>query len=425
MLLIMLLMLGGSLLLTGMVAKLVQSQVRVMTEQSFGKASFAFAEGALEDVAYRYIAGFDVSASESLTDGDLAATVTSVADIDGVTITSEGDLLGRTRTAETVLLLGAGASFAFGVQTGNGGFFLENSSSVNGNVYSNGPIEGHNQSSRNDVVGTVISAGPSGSLKYVHVHEDAYAHEIEKSTLDGDAYYQVIDLTSETTIGGYNGSSSPDQATSSFPIPDSTILTWAEYASTSDVWDAECASSSNDITISSDIDLGPVKIPCDVTFDGSPKITVQGVIWIAGNLTLKNGPEFHIDNAIGNKSVPIIVGDPDAPLTTGVVDMNNTGTWHGNGNRSYLLLISLNESFEQTGSGTAIDITNSAGGKLLVYTNHGEITMRNSVNLTMMTAYRIHLQQSSVVNYDNGIASTLFEVGPGGGYTIDSWREVE
>ena len=74
-------------------------------------------------------------------------------------------------------------SFSFGVQAGNGGVFLENSSSVRGNVYSNGPVTGQNN---NIVRGTVVSAGPAGLIDGAYATSSGYARTIRDSTLDGE-----------------------------------------------------------------------------------------------------------------------------------------------------------------------------------------------------------------------------------------------
>jgi hypothetical protein len=188
---------------------------------------------------------------------------------------------------------------------------------------------------------------------------------------------------------------------------------------------AQCTAAGGTITFDSNVSLGPVKIPCNVKFEKFPTVTVNGVIWIAGDVNFKQGPKFTINPAIGNKSVPIIVNNPSNQLTSSRVTMENSGVWTGNGNRSYILVVSRNKSAESGGGEKAINVKNSTGGALLVYTNHGEVALENNTDLTMITAWRVRLQNSTQVVYDSGIASTLFEAGPGGGYTIDSWKEVE
>lgn len=420
MLVITLFLLAGSMIVVGTLLTLVKSQIRVVTELSLSKSAYILAEGALEEVVYRHKNALQVSASETLTEGDTTVETTSTNTGDGKIILAIGDINGRVRKIQSELIQGDGASFSFGVQTDNGGLILENNSAVNGNIYSNGPILGFNL---NDVRGTAISAGPGGYISEIHATGSAYAHEIEDSFVEGDAYYTIIDVG--TTVNGTKYPGSPDLATTTLPITDDLLDSWEEYASSSDILTAECAAAGGHITYDYDTTLGPAKIPCDVTFSKSPNISIAGVLWIAGNLNFTQGPKFSIDSGIGNKSVPIVVDNPSDRLTSGTISMENSGTWTGNGSRSYIMLVSRNESAEQGGAVKAIEIEQSNGGALLVYAGHGEIVLQNNTDLTEITAYRVRLQNNTEVNYDSGIASAVFSTGPGGSYFIDSWEEVE
>lgn len=420
MLIISVFLLAGSLAIVGTLMLLVRSQIIVVHELSLSKASYMLTEGALEDVVYRHKKALAVSATETLTEGHITVVTTTTNTPDGKTVLSVGNENGRIRKIETVLIEGDGASFSFGVQTDNGGIILENNSSIDGNVYSNGSIVG---SGLNLIKGTAISAGPSGFITEVHATGSAYANVIDSSRIDGDAFYTSIDIG--TIVAGTKYPGFPDLATSSLPIPDALIDDWAAFAESSNVLTAECTAAGGHLVIDYDITLGPAKIPCDVTFEKFPNVTISGVLWIAGDLNFKQGPKFTIDPAIGNKSVPIVVDNPADRLTSGRIVMSNSGQWTGNGSRSYLMLLSRNESAEQGGTEKAIIMENSNGGSLLVYAGHGEINLRNNTDLTEITAYRVRLQNNTEVQYDTGLASAVFMAGPGGSYIIDSWREVQ
>jgi hypothetical protein len=411
--------LAGSMVIVGALFALVQSQIRVVTELSHSKQAYILAEGALEEVVYRHKESFQVAGTETLTEGGVTVTTTSTNISGGIEVLSVGDEVGRVRKVKAELIQGDGVSFSFGVQTNTGGIIMENSSSVNGNVYSNGPIIGANL---NEINGTAISAGPSGYVSEVHATGSIYANTIEDSYIEVDAYYQSIDLA--TVVDGTKYPGSPDFATTSLPIDDTLLDSWAAYAASSTVMTAECAAAGGHLVIDYDITLGPVQIPCDVTFEKFPTVTVSGVIWIVGDMDLAQGPDFEIHPGIGNMSVPIIVDDPSDRLTSGRVNMRNSGTWTGNGNRSYIMVISRNESAEQGGAEKAILMEQSNGGSLLVYAGHGEINLQNNMELTEITAYRVRLQNLTEVNYDSGLASTVFTSGPGGSYVIDTWQEV-
>src|SRR5204862_88423 len=73
------------------------------------------------------------------------------------TINSEGVLANVYRTVETVIAQNiSGAGFFYGIQVGDGGLDMGNSSTVNGNVYSNGNITGGNNAW---ITGTAAVAG--------------------------------------------------------------------------------------------------------------------------------------------------------------------------------------------------------------------------------------------------------------------------
>lgn len=418
MLLIVLLLLAGSLAIMAGIMATVKSQVRVVNELVFAKSAYHAAEGVLEETVYRYINDMSVLSTET-TSVSAVDVSTVTGDVSGgIRVVSTGNELGRERSVEAILLEGDGASFSFGIQTDSGGIILENNSSIDGNAFSNGDIVGAN---KNHVKGTAISAGPNGLVDEIRTDADTYAYEIRDSRVHGDAYYTTI---SGTIVDG-STSTLPAIATTSLPISDDILDSWQAFAASSSVMSAACTAGSGKITFNSDVTLGPVKIPCDVEFRLNPTITITGVIWIEGDLTITQGPTFVIHPDLGNKSVPIIVDDPSDREASGTISLQNSGLWTGNGNRSYIMLVSRNNSASNGGSEVAIGVTQTNGGALLVYAGHGEIRLRNNTELTQITAYQVRLQNNTEVIYDTGLASALFTLGPGGGYTIDSWREVE
>mgnify|MGYP003343766782 FL=1 len=90
-----------------------------------------------------------------------------------------------------------------------------------------------------------------------------------------------------------------------------------------------------------------------------------------------------------------------------------------------MLFRSQNDSAENGGSNSAIDIDNNILGDVLVYAGHGAIEMENNASLKEVTGYKIRIKNNAQVIYETGLASLLFTSGPGGGYEIESWDEVE
>lgn len=118
------------------------------------QAYFA-AESGIEDVLYRLKNSLPVSNSETISLGSTSAT-TSISDLSSSqkSISTDGVFGYVERTIGATVQTGTGTSFNYGVHVGQGGLDLQ-SSTVNGNVYANGPITGDSSST---ISGTAISA---------------------------------------------------------------------------------------------------------------------------------------------------------------------------------------------------------------------------------------------------------------------------
>lgn len=474
----------GSSSLTFALARTIYSDLLTQKLLADSTQSYLAADSGVEDMAYRFVLSMNVDASETVSIGGADATTEFIFD----SLSDKYDIVGvgidndAYRSSSMELFTGSGASFNFGVQTGNGGFDMDNNSWLQGNVFSNGSIVGGNNS---EIRGDVISAGPSGLIDSVKATGTARAHTIQNTEIGGDAYaYNLIigsanvtgaeiggnveaysvdlgasgksiggnviadtvddgqilgDLTAVTilngtTVGGGTtmvGSVTPpaDQATTSMPITDADIDDIKQdiidngtvIASTS----PECTNAGMYST-SSNITLGFVKIDCDVEFVGTATITLDGPLWVSGDLTFRvSGLTIQADPAIGARTVPVIVDNEANRLTSSRITVANTVQFNGSGSpKSYILLISQNESAENSGTEAAIDLTNSANGDILVYAGHGLVKIGNSIALKEVTAYQVDLGQGANVTYESGLVNLLFTSGPGGGFTIGSWGEV-
>jgi hypothetical protein len=383
--------------------------------------SFYAGESGAEDVVYRLKVGKRVSAAENVPLGDQVIAVDN-NDIGAGNreVIAEGSIDNRVRKVRYVLRVGEGATFSFGVQTDTGGIIMENSSSINGNAFSNGTIVG---SGNNLVNGDAISAGAGGLMRGIHTTGAGYAHSIEDSTIDGDAYYFSSDTISNTTVGGVSYPDSADQATSSLPITDEQIETWKTDAESGGV--TPCPEGQTEIVINTSQTIGPHKFACNLTIKNNPTITLAGAVWIEGNMTLENNVSYVVDPALEGESIPIVADNPLNRETSSQIDFRNSGFFDGAGQGSYIVLISQNESAENGGSNYAIRVTNGASGDVLVYAGHGEILLQNNIDLKEVTAYQVRLQNSAEVTYESGLANLLFTSGPSGGFHLDSWEEIE
>jgi hypothetical protein len=406
---------AASILVVGGVMTPAYQAIRSAHELARSEESYFFAEGLLEDVLYRMREDVTVGTEEVLSEASRTATATVTA-IGGTTIQeiiSRGERQRAVRKARALLDTGSGASFSYGVQAGDGGIILDNSSSVSGNAFSNGPIVG---AGLNDITGTAISATSTGLIDDIRVGEDAHAHTIRDSIVVDDAFYQVI---SGTTVSGTSYPGSPDQATSSLPISDGQIASWEADAEAGGVTSSPCPYKPANGSV-----LGPRKITCDVEFK-NVTVTIAGAVWVTGKITIK-GSTIQIDPALGKKSVPIIADNLANRLTSSTITLETTSSFAGSGaGNSYVLLLSQNNSAETGGLVSAIDVQQTSSGDLLVYAGHGRVSIAQSTSLKEVTAYLVHLKNSARAIYESGLANMLFVSGPSGGYIISNWREEE
>lgn len=378
------------------------------------KKSYFLAESGSEDMAYRIIKNMIVGDSEILTLDSNSATTNASLFLGNKLISSLGDAESSQRKANITLSTGSGASFNYGIQSGPGGFILENSASVTGNVYSSGSIVG----SGNTIYGDAVSSGSTGLINNIHTTGSAYAHTIQDSDVDADAYYTV---KTNTTVDGISYPNSADQGVVPMPITDAQIGELEADALAGGVINSPCP-----YIINSDITIGPVKITCNLEISGSPTVILNGSIWVTGKISIKNSAIIRVAAGLGNKSVAIIADNPSNRTTSSSIELSNSSQFFGSGSAgSFIFLISQNNSSELGGGEDAISMDNSSSGKVILYASHGLININNSATLKEVTGYKIKAKNSANIIYDTGLVNTLFTSGPGGGYQIIGWNESE
>ncbi|OIP77404.1 MAG: hypothetical protein AUK16_01945 [Parcubacteria group bacterium CG2_30_44_11] len=426
-LLFLLFFLFGSTALAATLASSLYSDLVTYRLLSTAAANFYAVEAGVEDVAYRLITSRTVDTEEVLIFGEAVATTTTtfISAEQRFDIVAAGEQAKTHRKSTLSLYMGSGASFNFGVQSGNGGFELTNGSAVQGNVFSNGEIEKTGGGTA-WIYGDAISAGATGQIENARVSGVARAHTLDSAYIQGDAYY-VTD--SASTVLGTRYTGATDETSAELPISDveideikqdvidnGTVITAAD----------PLCSTTGTYTVSSDTTLGFVKIECDFTVSGNnTDLTLTGPLWIAGNLTFKSGPNIIVDPLIGERTIPIVVDNPTDRIVSSKISIENSTSFAGSGSpKSYILLISQNNAAENSVVGTAIDVQQSSYGDLLVYAGHGEILLGNSASLKEVTGHKIKLGNNALITYESGLVNLLFTSGPGGGFTFNDWRET-
>jgi hypothetical protein len=128
------------------------------------KRAFILAGSAVEETFYKLKNQMSVPASDSLTLGDVTATVAVSTDLDGRTIHASSEVENVERNVRMALSESEGVSFHYGLQTGQGGFELYGGALVNGNIYSNGNVVGYGGA---QVTGSVTVANASSPVAHI------------------------------------------------------------------------------------------------------------------------------------------------------------------------------------------------------------------------------------------------------------------
>ena len=223
---------------------------------------------------------------------------------------------------------------------------------------------------------------------------------------------------------------SPTPPPADFPISTTTIQQWKDavtnHGTVIAATDPACSSGTYTIDISMTIGYLLIECNLDIRDTGSPAttVTVTGPVWVQGNLSFTQGPTIRVHPSLGRRSVQFIADNPANRLTSSRIEIRNSTNFIGSGDsRSYIMLMSLNESAKLGGSEVAIDVAQSANGSMVAYTNDGLVEIGNSINLKSVTGYQMDIAQSSTVTYETGLASMFFTSGPGGGYILNDWRQ--
>jgi len=248
------------------------------------------------------------------------------------------------------------------------------------------------------------------------INGDARANTITNSSIGGDAYYNT-DFTG-SSAGGTEYFGSADPAVLNMPISQANIDGWKDEALSGGTISGNCPG-----TPGCSNSMGPVKIDGNLTLLNGETLTVNGTLYVAGNIIVEN-----------NSSVSCSVGYADDSciiVSDGWIDINNNVVFSGSGNPdSYIMVLStLTGCIGGSGSGcgpqySAINISNNTSGALF-YAPFSLIYINNNVDITSVVGYKLELSSNAVVRYEIGATNVNFSAGPGGGWKVKSWRETE
>ncbi|MBI4837122.1 MAG: pilus assembly PilX N-terminal domain-containing protein [Candidatus Portnoybacteria bacterium] len=266
-------------------------------------------------------------------------------------------------------------------------------------------------------------------LNEVIVKGDTHANTITNSKICGSGFYQTIDefslnflnnpskpTCSDPLTPGIAHPGSSDPPLENMPISDSNINQWKQEA-------INGGTRSGDLIVDSNMSYGPQRIDGNLLMTSNNKtLTVTGTIYVTGYIDIDNGSAIRCAASYDLNSC-VVVADK-------WVHISNNGIFGGSGQPgSYIMILSTSNcdgSFpiNCTNHNAAMDLHNNAVGAIF-YANDGLIFLHNGVEVSELTAKKIHLEPNAVVRYEQGLVNANFSSGPGGGWTVVGWKEIE
>lgn len=251
-----------------------------------------------------------------------------------------------------------------------------------------------------------------GDSNKSNVEGSVYANTIENMIIGKDAYYQTI---TNSTVSGVSYPNSADQPPKVFPISDANVADWKRQAGDCDASLNNCQNVlSGDITdcvttLGSSNPAKPgIKIDGSITFNSGCRVTVKSPIWITGDLILNSNNILTLDSSYHETSGVIIV--------EGKVSLNTNNHFNGTGAGSSLLMV-LTEYDSKLNGEDAVAV-NSNGNSGVYYASTGIINPGTGNSFKELTAWKIRLINQSIIDYETGLSSTLFQSGPSGTYSL-------
>lgn len=380
---------------------LTYSEQKIIQNIIKSNQAYYAAEAGVEDALLRLAKPLNWSSPYRLNIGTDWATTTISNIIGGSrTITSQGDSLERIKKIQAVYKISSeNVSFYYGAQIGDGGIEMDDSSVIEGNVFSNGSIIA--ETSNSEITGTVKVANIGNKIEKATVSADAYADICDNATIAGALYTNSNQACAASSVLALGSPSAP----LALPISQSQIDNWKQEALAGGV--------SGNYNFSGGVNyLGPKKIEGSLTVQNDAQLFITGTIWVTGAVDIKNNAIVKLDSAnYGNLSGEII--------SDGVITLQNNSISSGTGQSgSYLMYVSVSPLKP------AIIAKNNAQADI-IFTSNGWINIQNNTILREVTGYGIELGNNARVSYEVGLQDASFSSGPGGSWEVANWEEIE
>ena len=163
---------------------------------------------------------------------------------------------------------------------------------------------------------------------------------------------------------------------------------------------------------------GAMKINGNLSVGGGTTLTINGTLHVTGNLSLNGGGRIQLGSSFGS-SAGVVVVDGTSDLTGGAYITGN-GT-----SGSYVILVSTNATCANGISCSDYSISAAGGtGSVVLSAQNGSIQFTGGASAKAAVANYMTLSGGTTLNYEAGLANINFASGPGGTWSVSSWKEI-
>jgi len=234
------------------------------------------------------------------------------------------------------------------------------------------------------------------------------------SRINGDVFSlgNRLMLNSSAITGAFSTSSTAVN----MPISDDTINNWITQASSEQI-----INSSVTISGTATSTVGALKINGDLTIKTSGTLTLNGPLYVTGNLSLNNSSKILLGSGYGPKSETIVVG--------GTIDIQQSAYVGGSGQAgSTVILVSKSTAgcsdTSCTSISPAINVVNSAIASAILVAPHGAVYLSNSADAKGVLANYLYMANSSTITHDPMLYNIIFNSSTSTFWSITSLGEI-
>lgn len=260
--------------------------------------------------------------------------------------------------------------------------------------------------------------GIINEIDNIKIGVDAHANRILNSNILRDAYYQYIE---NTTVAGTKYPNSPDPSTKDLPISYAQIRDWETSAEKGGV----ITPAGGTYTPTSGSSLGPVKINGNLFFPSNGTVIITGPVWVTGKILAENNVIIKLQEGLFS-GYPVIADNPDDQTNFGQIEFYNNVITYDSSQAGLLLFISTNKSLDL--SNPAIFLHNNINkdkAQSIIFSLNGLIKVENNAKFKEITGYGLYLANNAEIVYEQGLVNANFSSGPGAGWSVKSWQEIQ